>query len=206
MASKPPPPSRGKQAAGAAAGLVALAALIGVSITDAGNVVGDIQRHESGGRVYLEAYQDSVGIWTICDGIIRWEDGRPIHRGDSASIDRCRALTASAVVNHARPLVRCLPQLYGRTNQVRALVDLSYNVGPAAICSGQIGTAIRGGDWAGASRAILLYDRGTFPRPHPGADCRRTARGWACRIGGLSNRRRENAVRFDIARPAQGAR
>jgi len=43
-------------------------------------------------------------------------------------------------------------------------------------------------------------------RPDPGADCRRTARGWAWRIPALSDRWRDNKTRFDVARPDQAAR
>lgn len=191
-----------------AGGVAALAAIAGISYQDASGTVEDVQQHESGGKLHLTAYLDSVRIPTICDGIIRWPDGRPVQLGDTATPDQCQAMLINEVLPRARALVRCAPQLYGRTNQIRALIDLSYNAGVAGICDGTIGRDIRAGDWAGAEVAIAPWDRGTFPRPQPGPnrDCRRTARGWLCRIPGLTYRRAANQARFHILRPAQGVR
>jgi GH24 family phage-related lysozyme (muramidase) len=204
-----PPPSSGNAKRGGiiAAGLLLLAAIIGGTPQDAGNVVGDIQQHESSIRFHPDAYQDSVGIWTICDGIIRWEDGPPVKKGDKATPERCQSLLIHEVLPRARRLVACIPSLYRRTNQIRALIDLSYNAGVEGICSGTIGKDIRAGDWAGASLAIMPWDRGTFARFQPGRDCRpKPHHRWLCRIPGLTNRRIANKVRFDINRPAQGVK
>lgn len=198
----PPFPSTksGKGAVGGA--LIALAALAGISLNDAGKVVDDVDRHESGGRQRLAAFQDSVGIWTICGGIITWPDGRRVARGDTATEAQCHEITAQQIVDRAGPLVRCVPQIKGRPYQVRALVDLSFNVGVAGVCNGSVGSNIRGGHWAAASAAILRYDRGTFPRPHPEGECvRKQGPGWSCRIPGLSARRRDNQRMFDTGRP-----
>lgn len=184
-----------------------LATIIGSSAAAAA-LMTLIPLHESGGRQYLKAYQDSGNIWTICDGIIKWPDGRPVRKGDTATVEQCRQMLEAELIAHAEPLMQCLPQLYGRVNQVKALVDASYNLGTSAICNGSIGKRIRVGDWAGASQAILLYDRVTFPKPLPGRDCvkNKTKPGWACKVRGLTLRRTQNKAMFDIARPPQGVR
>lgn len=151
------PPS--KKATVVGGSIAALAALFAISTQDAEKTVHDIDMHESGGRQRLVAFRDSVGIWTICGGIIRWPDGRPVKQGDTATVRQCEDITAQQIYEHARPLARCIPQLQGRPNQVRALVDLSFNVGTGGVCNGRIGTSIRAGDWAAASQGILAYDR-----------------------------------------------
>jgi GH24 family phage-related lysozyme (muramidase) len=189
------------------AGAAALAALLGISVSTAVDISKDTQRHESSGRVILKAYPDSGHIWTICDGIIRWQSGQPVRPGDTATPEQCEDLRYDALIKHGRPLIQCLPELNGRDNQVRALIDLSYNAGVAGVCNGQVGQNVRAGHWAAAGRAILLYDRVTFPRPQPGKDCvKKKGPGWACRIRGLTNRRIENKARFDMNRPAEGVR
>src|SRR4051794_17527452 len=103
-----------------AAGILALAAIAGISYEDAAGTVQDVQQHESGGKLHLVAYLDSVGIPTICDGIIRWPGGRPVKLGDTATAEQCQALMINEVLPRARALVACAPQLYGRGNQIRA--------------------------------------------------------------------------------------
>jgi lysozyme len=187
-------------------GAATLAAIAGVSIATATGMSNDTRQHESSGRIILSAYPDAGGVWSICDGIIRWPNGRPVRRGDTATPEQCDELRYTELIRHTRPLIACLPVLYGRDNQVRALVDISYNIGAGGVCTGSVGRDIRAGDWAAASLAILPYDRVTFTRPQPGRDCVRTRRGWACKVKGLSVRRQQNQWRFDQGRPAQGVR
>lgn len=200
----PKPAGAVKKGAGAAA----LAALLGVTVSTAVSVSDDTQRHESSGRVILTAYADSGGVWTICDGVIRWPDRRPVRRGDTATKEQCEAMRYDELIRHGQPLIQCLPQLRGRDNQVRALIDLSYNAGVGGVCTGSIGQNVRAGHWSAAASAILLYDRVTFSRPQPGRDCvkKKSGPGWACKVRGLTNRRIENKARFDTNRPAEGVR
>lgn len=195
---------------GAVAGaLLALAALAGISIEDAGKVVTDVDRHESGGRQRLAAFRDSVGIWTICGGIITWPDGRRVKQGDTATVEQCHEITAQQILERAGPLVRGIPQLRGRPNQVRALVDESFNCGVASVVNGSVGASIRAGAWSAASKAILACDRGTFRKPTPGRDCvpkKKRPGWWSCRIPGLTARRLDNRRLFDLGRPADGVR
>jgi GH24 family phage-related lysozyme (muramidase) len=201
MANKLPPFPTPKTNAGkgaAAAALATLAAITGLSLSDAGKVEDDVNRHESGHHWRLEAFQDSVGIWTICGGIITWPDGRRVRQGDTATADQCEAITIQQINERAAPLVRCVPSIKGHPYQVRALVDLSFNVGVQGVCRGAVGTNVRAGNKAAAGRAILAYDRGTFPRP-TGRDCvkKKSGPGWSCRIPGLTARRIDNRRMFD---------
>src|SRR4051812_8728017 len=75
-----------------AAGILALAAIAGVTYENAAGTVQDVQQHESGRQVHLAAYLDSVRIPTICDGIIRWPDGRAVKLGDTATAEQCQAM------------------------------------------------------------------------------------------------------------------
>jgi GH24 family phage-related lysozyme (muramidase) len=122
----------------------------------------------------------------------------PVARDDTATADQCDAITIQQINERARPLVACVPQIKGHPYQVRALVDLSFNVGVQGVCHGAVGTNVRAGNKAAAGRAILAYDRGTFPHPIPGRDCvKKKGPGWSCRIPGLTSRRIDNRRMFD---------
>lgn len=186
-------------------GAVALAAALGITVATAVGISNDVQQHESSGRVILKAYPDSGGVWTDCDGITRWPNGQPVRKGDVATPEQCEAARYDALIKHGVPLIHCIPALKGRDNQIRALIDLSYNAGVGAVCSGSIGRDLRAGHWAAGSLAILPYDKVSFAAPQPGKQCfRKSNGGWACTIQGLSNRRQQNKARFDIGRPSEG--
>lgn len=203
----PTPPRPSPKAAITGGAIAALAAVFAMSTQDAEKTVHDIDMHESGGRQRLVAFQDSVGIWTICGGIIRWPNGVPVKRGDRATEKQCHEITAQQILEHGAPLAKCLPQLKGRPNQARALIDLTFNAGVHGVCTGSIAANIRAGRWAAASQGILAWDKGSFGRPPRGMACTKKAGpGWSCRIPGLSKRRQDNKRLFDLSRPAEGAR
>jgi GH24 family phage-related lysozyme (muramidase) len=198
------PLPRSKAGKGGLTGAIAgLALLAGISYEDAEQTVHDVDQHESGGRQRLHSFRDSVGIWTICGGITHWNDGRAVGPGDTATVDECRVVTVQQINDRTKPLVRGIPQIYQRPNQIRALIDLSFNAGVSGVVNGSIGRNIRAGNWARASVAILPYDKGTYPRPQRGMACvkKQSRPGWACRIPGLTTRRLANKCRFDVGRP-----
>lgn len=118
------------------AGLLAACALI----------AGGIAAHE--GRK-LRAYQDSGGIWTICEG-----HTRGVHEGDTATPAQCDAYKAQDMRYAARSIASCL-----RTelppNQYAAYLDFEFNTG--RFCGSTMERHANAGDLAGACRAIGLY-------------------------------------------------
>jgi lysozyme len=136
------------------------------------------------GKQYLTAYRDIVGIPTICDG-----DTKGVRMGMTVTPEECNRRLESQLIAHAEPIIKCAPGLYGRPNQAIAVVSLGYNIGTTGVCRSSVVAKINAGDWAGASNAILLYNRAG----------EKVNRGLAAR------RAREKAI-FDKGRPAQGVR
>ena len=76
----------------------------------------------------LDAYQDSVGIWTIGFGNITYENGTKVRKGDTISLKRAEELfkyfADRFAANIADKVTVPITQ-----NQFNAIVSLSYNIG-----------------------------------------------------------------------------
>lgn len=109
------------------------------------------------GRQYLDAYLDIVKVPTACDGIT----GPGVRMGMRFTPAQCDAMLEEQLIAHAEPIIRCIPQLKGRTNQVAAAVSLSYNIGAAGVCGSSIARLWNAGQWrAGCDRFPLFNKAG----------------------------------------------
>lgn len=77
------------------------------------------------------AYQDSVGKWTICQGLT---DG--VEEGDTATPEYCRDRLVVELLEHAAPLQRIPHHLPDHV--ILAWADFCFNVGVGA-CQGSTG-------------------------------------------------------------------
>lgn len=76
----------------------------------------------------LRAYQDIVGVWTICYG-----ETRGVASGDVATPAQCDSMLAKGIREYEAGLDKCLTvPVPGKTKV--ALVSWTYNVGVAAAC------------------------------------------------------------------------
>jgi lysozyme len=140
-------------------------------------VDGSIKTQHVKGRQYLKGYLDIVGVGTICDGITRL-NGRPVRVSDTVTEQQCALLLEKELVIHAQGVLKCTPNLYGRTYQVFAATSLAYNVGVAAYCKSTVDRRFDAKLWRQGCDAILMWDKAGGRR-----------------IQGLTNRRRrERAV------------
>jgi lysozyme len=183
----PPPPGIGGRfgKAGAFAALVSLVGLGAAAI-----IVPETQRWE--GREYV-AYRDVAGILTICDG-----DTQDVRQGQRADDVECDTRLARQLVAHAKPVLRCVPDLGKdeRRQQLAASVILAYNIGPTGFCGSTVARRFNAGDWRGGCEAFLPWNKSTVSAAEAGRlkargeSCTRRADGrWLCTIKGLSNRR-----------------
>lgn len=126
-----------------------LAALIGV-VAAAGLYV---TIPEDEGTRY-KAYQDIVGVWTICEG-----DTKNVRPGMVETKEGCRKRLESQLLAHAGPVMTCTPRLSepGRDYQRWAAISLAYNVGVGAYCRSSIDRAFDAGQWRKGCDAIMLY-------------------------------------------------
>jgi GH24 family phage-related lysozyme (muramidase) len=84
----------------------------------------------------LEAYQDSVGVWTIGYGTTRYPNqGGPVRKGDVITRERADDLLRDQVQTLFAPgILSLLPMAAGwPANQTAALISWAYNVGLGAV-------------------------------------------------------------------------
>lgn len=128
----------------------------------------------------LRAYQDIVGVWTICDG-----ETKGVRPGDVATPALCDAMLATSVRQYAAALDACVvPQLPVKVEA--ALISWTYNVGVGAACGSTLVKRLNAGDLVGACDQLLRWDR-AGGRQVRGLTNRRTAERKLC-IEGLATR------------------
>lgn len=129
-----------------------------------------------------KAYLDPAHILTQCYGETEGVDPSRIY-----SKDECAAkLRKRMAKDYAPALLACLPELMDPKRQFvgGALLDASYNAGPAAVCKSPMAAEIRAGNWRQAC------DR--LPGWYVTARNRKT--GVRVRLPGLVNRRNDERL------------
>jgi lysozyme len=106
------------------------------------------------GKQYLAAYLDIVKVPTACDGITKG-----VKMGMKFSPAQCNQLLEEELIAHAEPIIRCVPGLYGRTNQALAAVSLSYNIGAAGVCKSSIAKLWNAGQWRAGCERFPLFNK-----------------------------------------------
>lgn len=129
-----------------------------------------------------KAYLDPAKILTQCYGETRDVDPSRIYSKDECATK----LRARMARDYAPHLIECVPAFIdlAHTNRFAALLDASYNAGPAAACRSPMARAFRAGQWdKGCSAFVGWYET---------ARNRQTgARVW---YRGLANRRLDEAA------------
>lgn len=159
----PPPPSQSPKSplvalvgAGAA---VALATMIphdesGRKVEATVNRQGELQVRHVSGPQYLRAYLDIVNVPTICDG-----DTKGVRMGMVETEAGCRDRLERQLIAHAAPVLKCVPGLKGRDNQLVASVSLAYNIGTSGFCRSTAARRFNAGNWRGGCDAFLMWDK-----------------------------------------------
>ena len=99
------------------------------------------------------AYKDIVGVWTIGFGTTK--DVKPQDR-----IDPVKALQRKAedIVKFEGAMKQCV-SVPLHQHEYDAYVSLAYNIGPSAFCSSTLVRKLNQGDYEGACKEILRWDR-----------------------------------------------
>lgn len=120
-----------------------------------------------------KAYRDPVGIPTICFG-----STKGVQLGDSATLEQCKAMLNTEMLQSIDAVDRCVPGL--PVNVLAAFADAAYNLGPKVACDLSASTAARklkAKDYAGACNELLRWDKASVPGlglvPLPGLTKRR---------------------------------
>ena len=89
-----------------------------------------ILHFECGGKPenFLKAYKDSVGIWTIGVGTIRYPDGNKVKAGDTATLDQAMAWFKHDLDRFEKAVDAQMRDDLQK-HQFDALVAFAYNLG-----------------------------------------------------------------------------
>jgi lysozyme len=106
------------------------------------------------GPEHRTAYRDIVGVLTICDG-----DTKNVRPGQVATRAECMERLEGQLIAHAEPVLRCVPSLRERPNQLVPAVSLAYNIGTAGFCKSTAAKRFNAGDYRGGCDAMLRFNR-----------------------------------------------
>lgn len=101
----------------------------------------------------LRAYQDIVGVWTICYG-----ETRGVKSGDVATPAQCSSMLAKSIAEYEAGLDRCLTVPTSGKTKV-ALVSWAYNVGVSAACKSTLVRIANTGNLRLACEQLLSWTR-----------------------------------------------
>ena len=102
------------------------------------------------GRRYV-AYQDIVGVWTICDG-----HTKGVKQGDTATDAQCDEMAAQDVAEHNAGIRQCITRPMPQNVEI-AFTSLAFNVGVRAFCGSTALRKYNAGDDTGACEAMNLW-------------------------------------------------
>ena len=95
---------------------------------------------------------------TIGHGTTRYESGAPVKMGDTVTRERALELLRNDADEFAQAVRRCAPvPMY--QHEFDAFVSLTYNIGEGAFCGSTMVRLLKAGDYAGACKQILRWDK-----------------------------------------------
>jgi lysozyme len=106
------------------------------------------------------AYQDVVGVWTVCYG-----HTEGVKRGDKYSLAQCKGLLREDLAIYAKGIDNCVKKPLPDKRWV-ALVSFAYNVGVKAACNSSVVRLINAGKTKEGCNALLKWNKAggvTFP-------------------------------------------
>lgn len=134
-----------------------LAAMLGASGLGLLTAAGLITDWESGPKRPTTAYQDIVGVWTICDGITRG-----VKPGQKATDEQCDEMLYRELLKKDAALKRCglgnLPPYPYAT-----MLSLAWNNGEDAACGSTAAREMRAGNIAAGCAAVGRFVCVTVP-------------------------------------------
>jgi lysozyme len=102
--------------------------------------------------VILRGYKDPIGIVTACSGhTLTAVLGRPYTEAE------CQVLLEQDLVEHAGPVLECVPDLAGHPYQLASSVSLAFNIGTPKFCRSTAAKRFNAGDWPGACDAMTWW-------------------------------------------------
>ena len=106
----------------------------------------------------LNAYQDSVGVWTIGYGWTQPVDGKPIRAGMTIKQETADRLLKTGLVSYESDVSR-LVKVGLTQGQFDALVSFTYNLGSRSLSTSTLLRKLNAGDYAGAADEFLRWNK-----------------------------------------------
>ncbi|VAG40729.1 glycoside hydrolase family protein [Enterobacter hormaechei] len=106
----------------------------------------------------LNAYQDSVGVWTIGYGWTQPVDGKPIRAGMTIKQETAERLLKTGLVSYESDVSR-LVKVGLTQGQFDALVSFTYNLGARSLSTSTLLRKLNAGDYAGAADEFLHWNK-----------------------------------------------
>ena len=102
-----------------------------------------------------QAYQDSVGVWTIGYGMTRI-NGQPVKAGMTITEDQAIQIVQQEV-NKLWSQIESIVKVPINDNQMNALVDFAYNLGFNALKTSTLMKKLNAGDFTGAANEFTRW-------------------------------------------------
>lgn len=102
--------------------------------------------------VRQNAYQDVVGVWTVCAG-----ETQGVKAGDSYSLAQCKYMLQQRLEDYAQPIESCLPNLPDA--RFIAFTSLAYNIGQHRACQSTAAKLVRLGKIAAGCQAFMQWNK-----------------------------------------------
>jgi GH24 family phage-related lysozyme (muramidase)/N-acetylmuramoyl-L-alanine amidase CwlA len=129
----------------------------------------------------LQAYQDSAGIWTIGYGTIKFDNNRPVQKGDVITLAQAEQLLAKEIIEKSSKVNAALKPIQLSKNKYNALVSFAYNVGIGALIKSTLLKRVKVNPDDDTIRdAFMMWDKAHVD-------------GQLVVVAGLKNRRKEEA-------------
>ena len=129
-------------------------AITALALSAAG-LVGIMQYEGYRSTAYIPVPGD---VPTIGHGTTRYEDGSAVKMGDRVTPERAQVLLRNDASTFERAVKRCAP-VPMHQHEYDAFVSLAYNIGENAFCKSTLVRKLNAGDYAGACREILKWDK-----------------------------------------------
>jgi lysozyme len=114
--------------------------------------------------LYLHAYKDDAGVWTIGWGSTRYANGKKVQPGDVLVNRECADDLLEVTMGQYEEAVNTLVKRPISQNQFNACVSLAYNIGTGGFEGSSVLRELNAGNVQAAADAFLLWDKITDPK------------------------------------------
>jgi lysozyme len=104
----------------------------------------------------LVAYQDSVGVWTIGFGTIKYPNGQRVKSGDTCTDSQAETYLKNDLVKFENAINKLIKVKLNQ-NQFDALASFTYNLGETNLANSTLLKKINAKDFKGAADEFLKW-------------------------------------------------